>query len=120
MVWTSLIDLQFTESSHFFHFYQRKTLIGRLLFLVLNLSTPIVLNVSRLQLFFLIQNVCSADFSDQFRKYIIRYKRIGYNINVKRQQSSCLVGSPITVNIFASLFKCTPVGRASGSVMDSI
>ena len=31
-----------------------------------------------------------TDFSDQFRKIIIRYKRIGYNLNVMRQ-SACLV-----------------------------
>ena len=43
-----------------------------------------------------------ADFSDQFRKIIVRYKRIGYNINIRRQ-SACLVFNPITVNNFASL-----------------
>ena len=53
-----------------------------------------------------------VDFSDQFRKIIVRYKRIGYNINIMRQ-SACLVFNPITVNNFASLFNCTPVGRAS-------
>ena len=57
-----------------------------------------------------------ADFSDQFRKIIIRYKRIGYNINIMRQ-SACLVFNPITVNNFASLFNCPPVGRASDSMM---
>ena len=57
-----------------------------------------------------------ADFSDQFRKIIVRYKRIGYNINIMRQ-SACLVFNPITVNYFASLFNCTPVGRASDSMM---
>ena len=31
------------------------------------------------------------DFSDQFRKIIIRYKRIGYKMNVMRQ-TACLVG----------------------------
>ena len=40
----------------------------------------------------------------------------GYNINIMRQ-SACLVFNPITVNNFASLFNCTPVGRASDSVM---
>ena len=53
-----------------------------------------------------------AEFSDQFRKLIVRYKRIGYNINIMRQ-SACLVFNPITVNNFASLFNSTPVGRAS-------
>ena len=57
-----------------------------------------------------------ADFSDQFRKIIVRYKRIGYNINIMRQ-SACLVFNPITVNNFASPFNCTPVGRASDSMM---
>ena len=57
-----------------------------------------------------------VDFSDQFRKIIVRYKRIGYNINIMRQ-SACLVFNPIMVNNFASLFNCTPVGRASDSMM---
>ena len=57
-----------------------------------------------------------ADFSDSFKKIIVRYKRIGYNINIIRQ-SACLVFNPITVNNFASLFNCTPVGRASDSMM---
>ena len=53
-----------------------------------------------------------ADFSDQFRKIIVRYKRIGYNINIMRQ-SACLVFNPITVNNFASLFNCMPgLGRS--------
>ena len=55
-----------------------------------------------------------ADFSDQFRKIIVHYKRIGYNINIMRQ-SACLVFDPI--NNFASFFDCTPVGRASDSMM---
>ena len=59
-----------------------------------------------------------ADFSDLFRKIIVRYKRIGYNINIMRQ-SACLVFNPIMVNNFASLFNCTPVGWASDSVMAS-
>ena len=62
------------------------------------------------------KNVGRADFSDQFKKIIVRYKRIGYNINIMRQ-SACLVFNPITVNNFASLFNCTPVGRASHSMM---
>ena len=60
--------------------------------------------------------ISRADFSDQFRKLIMRFKRIGYNINVMRQ-SACLVINPITVDSFASLFNCTPVGRASDSMM---
>ena len=62
------------------------------------------------------QIVGRADFSNQFRKIIVRYKRIGYNINIMRQ-SACLVFNPITVNNFAFLLNCTQVGRASDSVM---
>ena len=62
------------------------------------------------------KNVSRADFSDQFRKVIVRYKRIGCNINVMRQ-SACLVINPITVDSFASLFNYMPVGRASDSMM---
>ena len=60
--------------------------------------------------------VGGVDFSGRFRKIIVRYKRIGYNMNVMRQ-SACLVFGPVTVNNFASLFNCTPVGRASDSMM---
>ena len=37
-------------------------------------------------------------------------------VNIMRQ-SACLVFNQITVNNFASLFNCTPVGRASDSMM---
>ena len=57
-----------------------------------------------------------TDFSDQFRKNIMRYKRIGYNLNVMRQ-SVCLVINPITVDSYATLLNCTPVDRASDSMM---
>ena len=56
------------------------------------------------------------DFSDQFRKIIIRHKRIGYDLNATRQ-SACLVINPITVDSFAALFNCTSVDRASDSMM---
>ena len=55
-------------------------------------------------------------FSDYFRKIIIRYKRIGYNMNIMRQ-TACLVVNSITVNNFADLFNCTPLGRASDLMM---
>ena len=57
-----------------------------------------------------------TDYSDQFRKIKMRYKRISYNLNVMRQ-SACLVINPITVDGFAALFNCTPVDRASDSMM---
>ena len=62
------------------------------------------------------KNEGRADFSVQFRKIIVCYKCIGYNINIMRQ-SACLVFNPIMVNNFSSLFNCTPVGRASDSMM---
>ena len=58
----------------------------------------------------------SNDFSFQFRKIITRYRRIGYNLNVMRQ-SVCSVFNPITVDNYAAFFNCTPVGRASDSMM---
>ena len=56
------------------------------------------------------------DFLFQFRKLITRYRRIGYNLNVMRQ-SACLVFNPIKVDHYAAIFNCTPVGRASDSMM---
>ena len=56
------------------------------------------------------------DFSFQFRKIITRYRRIGYNLNVMRQ-FACLVFNPIMVDNYAAFFNCTPVGRASDSMM---
>ena len=52
------------------------------------------------------------DFPYHFKKIIVRYKKIGYNIDVLRQ-TACLVINPIKVNSFAYLFDCTTVGRAS-------
>ena len=57
-----------------------------------------------------------ADFSDQFKNIIICYKCIGYNINIMRQ-SACLVLNPVTVDALLPFFNCTPVGRASNSMM---
>ena len=50
-----------------------------------------------------------TDFSDQFRKIIIRQKRIGYDLNVMRQ-SACFVVYPIMIDNFAALLNCKPVG----------
>ena len=55
-------------------------------------------------------------FSERLRKNIMRYKRIDYNLNVMRQ-SACFVINPITVFGYAALFNCTPVDRASDSIM---
>ena len=52
------------------------------------------------------------DFPYHFKKIIVRYEKIGYNINVMRQ-TTCLVVNPIKVNSFAYLFNLTTVGRTS-------
>ena len=49
---------------------------------------------------------------NHFKKIIVRYKKIIYNINIMRQ-TACLVVNPIKVNSFAYLFDCTTVGRTS-------
>ena len=41
--------------------------------------------------------ISKNDFSYHFKKIIVRYKKIGYNINVMRQ-TACLVVNPIKVN----------------------
>ena len=46
------------------------------------------------------------DFLYHFRKIIVRFKKIGYNIDVLRQ-TACLLVNPIKVNSFAYLFNCT-------------
>ena len=57
-----------------------------------------------------------TEFSDQFRKIIMRYNFIGCNLNVM-QHSACLVVNPITVDGYATLFNYMPVDRASDSMM---
>ena len=63
--------------------------------------------------------VSRADFSCQFRKVIMRYKRIAYNIDVMRQ-SACLVINQETVDSFVSLFNSTPACRASYAMMNLV
>ena len=46
-----------------------------------------------------------------------KQQRIGYDLNVMKQ-SACLVINPITIDNFAAFFNCTPVDRASDSMMD--
>ena len=56
--------------------------------------------------------VGKSNFSEQFRKLINRYKRIGYSLDIMRQ-TACLVVNPIIVDDYASLFNCTTAVRAS-------
>ena len=46
----------------------------------------------------------------------MRYKRIGYNLNVMRQPAY-LVINQFTVDGYAALLNCTPEDRASDSMM---
>ena len=57
-----------------------------------------------------------TDFSDEFRKIIIRYKCIGFNLNAMRQ-SACLVIDPIMVDNFSAILNCTPVDWAPDSMI---
>ena len=52
------------------------------------------------------------DFPYHFKKIIVRYKNICYNIDVLRQ-TACLVVNLIKVKNFAYLSNCTAVGRAT-------
>ena len=62
--------------------------------------------------------VGKSKFSEQFRKLINRYKRIGYSLDIMRQ-TACLVVNPIIVDGYASLFNCTTAVRASDSMTAS-
>ena len=64
------------------------------------------------------KNVGKSNFSEQFRKLINRYKRIGYSLDIMRQ-TACLVANPIIVDGYASLFNCTTAIRASDSTTAS-
>ena len=59
--------------------------------------------------------VGKPNFSDQFKKIVKRYIRVGYNLDIMRQ-SACLVLNPITVYSYGFLFNCMTVGQASDSM----
>ena len=59
--------------------------------------------------------VGKLNFSDQFKKIVKRYIKVGYNLYIMRQ-SACLVLNPITVYSYGFLFNCTTVGQASDSM----
>ena len=62
--------------------------------------------------------VGKSNISEQFRKLINHYKRIGYSLDIMRQ-TACLVVNPIIVDGYASLFNCTTAVRASDSMTAS-
>ena len=55
----------------------------------------------------------------KFKQIVVRYKKIGYNMNILRQ-TACMVVNPIMLDNFASLFNCTTVGKSSddGSLLN--
>ena len=59
--------------------------------------------------------VGKPNYSDQFKKIVKRYIRVGYNLNIMRQ-SACLVLNPIKVYSYGFLFNCMTVGQASDSM----
>ena len=61
-------------------------------FLNLNFMATLCINSEKI--------IGKYDFPYHFKKIIVRYKTIGYNINVLRQ-TACLVANPIKVNNFA-------------------
>ena len=68
-----------------------------------------------LTFFFFRKLVGKSNFSEQVRKLINRYKRIGYSLDIMRQ-TACLVIDPIIVDGYASLFNCTTAFQASDSM----
>ena len=58
------------------------------------------------------RNIIGKNDFPSFKKIIVLYKKIGYNVDVL-QHTACLVANPIKVNSFLYLFNCTTVGRAS-------
>ena len=61
------------------------------------------------------RNVGKPNLSDQFKKIVKRYIRVGYNLDIM-QQSACLVLNPITIYSYGFFFNCTTVGQASDSM----
>ena len=59
--------------------------------------------------------VRKSNFSDQFKKIVKRYIRVGYNLIIMGQ-SACLVLNPITAYSYSFLFNCMTVGQASDSM----
>ena len=63
------------------------------------------------------QIVGKPNFSDQFKKIVKRYIRVGYNLDIMRQSAYLVLNlNPITVYSYGFLFNCTTVGQASDSM----
>ena len=64
------------------------------------------------------KTVGKSNFTEQFRKLINRYKRIGYSLDIMLQ-TAFLVTNPIIVDGYASLFNCTTAVQALDLMMAS-
>ena len=62
--------------------------------------------------------VGKPNFSDQFKKIVKRYIRVGYNLDIMRQ-SACPVLNPITFYSYGFLFNCT-IGRQASDSMTAL
>ena len=56
--------------------------------------------ISELEVYRIRKTVGKSNFSEQFKKLINRYKRIGYNLYIMRQ-TACLVINPTSVDSYA-------------------
>ena len=100
---------------HFSKFYHRhselivKYNIGLKTLLQKGISEPIFYG----DLLYKLQRIVGKpNFSDQFKKIIKPYIKVGYNLDVMRQ-SACMVLTPITVYSYGFFSNCTTVGQAS-------
>ena len=55
----------------------------------------------------------NSNFSNLFKRIVIRFKRAGYTLDIMRQ-TACLVFNQIMVDGYAALFSCMAVVQASG------
>ena len=66
----------------------------------------------------IVENICFwllQYFSNQLKKIVKRYTKVGYSLDVMRQ-SACLVLNQITVYSYGFLLNFTTVGQASDSM----
>ena len=61
----------------------------------------------------------NPNFSDLFKRIVIRFKRVGYTFDIMLQ-TACLVFNQIMVEGYAALFSCMAVVQASDSMTASM
>ena len=65
------------------------------------------------------KNIGNPNFSNIFKRILMRFKRAGYTLDIMRQ-TACLVFNPIMVEGYAALLSCTAVVQASDSMTASM